>query len=116
MGEAFSEKHKGNAKALVTMQRSFDGKGPAGFFSFVLPIILDTLFNKLFPSVFSPNGIQMLQRADLTYAEAARIKRRDRVLQVAALAAFFAAAARAVPWLSGACWACGCPAPRKVIS
>ncbi len=97
--EAFSEKHKGNAKALVTMQRSFDRKGPAGFFSFVLPIILDTLFNKLFPSVFSPNGIQMLQRADLTFAEAARIKRRDRVLQVAALAAFFAAAARAVPWL-----------------
>jgi 2-polyprenyl-6-methoxyphenol hydroxylase-like FAD-dependent oxidoreductase len=98
--EAFSEKHKSNAKALVTMQRSFDGKGPAGFFTFVLPIILDTLFNKLLPSVFSPNGIQMLQRADLTFAEAARIKRRDRALQVGALAAFLAAAARAVPWLA----------------
>ena len=82
------------------MQRSFDGKGPVGFLTFVMPIILDTLFNKLIPSVFSPNGIQMLQRADLTFAEAARIKRRDRALQVAALAAFLAAAVRAVPWLA----------------
>ena len=98
--QAFSDKHKKNAKALVTMQRSFDGKGPVGFLTFVLPIILDTLFNKLIPSVFSPNGIQMLQRADLTFEAIARIKRRDRALQVLTLTTLCAALARAIAWLA----------------
>jgi hypothetical protein len=53
--------------------------------TFILPIILDAIFHKSFPSVFSPNVITMMQRDDLTFTEVARKKRIDRLGQIALL-------------------------------
>ena len=42
----------------------------------------DSIFHKAFPAVFSPGTIRMLQNPDLTFNQVARIKRRDRALQL----------------------------------
>ena len=104
--EAYSKRHAQDAKSLVTMSRSFDG----GFLTFVLPIILDGIFSKLLPAVFSTNGIRMLQRTDITFSQAAAIKRRDRALQAVVLLTAAAAAAR-LAWL-GLRWAANVLAPK----
>ena len=64
---------------------SFSHAGLLGFVTFILPIILDAIFHKTFPSVFSPNVITMLQRDDLSFTQVARKKRFDRLGQVALL-------------------------------
>ena len=78
----YIDSHKRNVETLVKMSRTFDG----GFLSFILPIILDTLFHKILPSVFSTNCIRMLQKHELPFAQAGAIKRKDRALQVSILA------------------------------
>ncbi|QDZ17659.1 aromatic-ring hydroxylase-like [Chloropicon primus] len=82
---AFTEGHKRNVETLVKMSRTFDG----GFLFFVLPIILDSIFHKLLPQVFSTNCIRMLQKHNMSFAEAGQIKRRDRALQVSIIAMVF---------------------------
>ena len=81
------------------MSRSFDG----GFVFFVLPIILDSIFHKLLPSVFSTNSIRMLQKHDLPFEQAGAIKRKDRALQISLLSLVLLPAAalvlRALKWL-----------------
>ena len=47
----------GHFQALVTLSRSFDG----GFLTFVLPLILDSILNKVLPKVFSQNAIASMQ-------------------------------------------------------
>ena len=74
----YSKRHTKNAQALVRMSRSFD----SGFFTFVLPIILDSLSNKYLPRFFSPIGLRMFQLDNLEFHSMARIKRRDRILQL----------------------------------
>lgn len=80
--QQYTDSHKRNVETLVKMSRTFDG----GFLSFILPIILDTLFHKILPSVFSTNCIRMLQKHELPFAQAGAIKRKDRALQVSILA------------------------------
>jgi len=91
----YSRLHQRNAESLVRISRSFDG----GFLTFVLPIILDQLCQKVLPGVFSPNGIRMLQNADLEFHRIAAMKRRDRALQAFLLAALVTCALRALRWL-----------------
>ena len=80
------------------LSRSFD----AGFLTFVLPIILDTLFNQALPRVFSPMGLKMLSEHEMGFAEMAAVKRRDRALQLAVLGALAWAAVRLVKWAAAA--------------
>lgn len=77
--QKYSDGHKANVETLVRMSRQFDG----GFLTFILPIILDTFFNKFLPQIFSPNCIRMLQQHELPFAQAGAIKRKDRLLQAA---------------------------------
>lgn len=70
------------AKALVKMSRALDRPGTAGFVSFVLPIILDSIFHKQFPKLFKPNVIAMLQQPAYSFRQVARRKRFDRLAQV----------------------------------
>ena len=95
---AYSARHTKNVEALVRLSRSFD----AGFLTFVLPIILDTLFNKALPRVFSPMGLKMLSEHEMGFAEMAAVKRRDRALQLAVLGALAWAAVRLVKWAAAA--------------
>jgi hypothetical protein len=81
----FSRLRAVEAKKLVTISRELDRPGGLGFITFILPIILDAIFHKSFPKVFSPNVITMLQRDDLTFTQVARKKRMDRLGQVGIL-------------------------------
>ena len=89
----FSARRAADAKALVDISRSFDG----GFLTFVLPLIVDGVFHKAFPKVFTPNTIQMLQKEDWTFSRVARRKRAERVAQTAILSTLLAV----VAWLVG---------------
>ena len=75
------------AMVIVQMSESFDRPGLAGFLSFVLPLILDSIFNSAMPWLFKPNILTMLQLPDMTPSQVMRRKRLDRVMQVALIGA-----------------------------
>ena len=93
--QAFSRQRAPETETLVRVSRDLDRPGILGFVVFILPIIMDSIFGKLFPHVFKPNIITMLQKDSYTFRRAARRKRLDRLLQVCLLIAGFAAAGRA---------------------
>lgn len=78
----FSNERAGEAKALVRISRELDRPGAVGFLTFVLPLILDSIFNKMAPKIFAPNVITMLQKEGYGFRRVARRKRTDRLLQV----------------------------------
>jgi len=84
------------AKALVELSRSFDG----GFMTFVLPLIVDSIFNKIAPWLFMPNTIQMLQREEWSFSAIAKRKWLDRFMQSAVIASFVSAVGCALLKLS----------------
>ena len=88
----FSTERAAESKALVKMSREFDRPGLLGLLSFVLPLILDGIFNKIAPKVFGPNTIAMLQNDKLSFQQVRFIKRRDRMLQLAVIGSALAAA------------------------
>jgi kynurenine 3-monooxygenase len=91
----FSRERAGEAKALVRISRELDRPGKLGFITFILPLILDSIFNKMAPNVFAPNTISMLQKEGYGFRRVARRKRNDRMLQVAVLATGMTAMAAA---------------------
>lgn len=82
----------------MRISRGLDRPGLLGFVTFILPIILDGLFQRLAPRLFEINTIALLQRDGISFAEVGAIKRRDRALQLA----FIGAAATAVSSLASA--------------
>ena len=86
----YSKNRAADAKALVKISHSFDG----GFLTFVLPLILDSVFNRLAPWLFMPNTIQMLQKDDWSFVRTSRRKRFDRTLQITILATLFGGSVR----------------------
>jgi len=91
----FSRTRAPESKALVRISRELDRPGKVGFVTFILPIILDSIFNGLFPKVFMPNVISMLQRQEYTFQQVARRKRLDRLGQVAMIVGGLAGVATA---------------------
>lgn len=81
----FSKRRASESEALVKISRELDRPGKLGFITFVLPLILDSIFHGKFPKIFSPNTISMLQKDEITFRDVQRIKRRDRIGQVALL-------------------------------
>jgi len=73
----------------VTLSRSFDG----GFLTFVLPLIIDSIFHKLAPWLFMPNTIQMLQKEDWSFSDIEKRKWVDRVMQGTVIASVLGAMA-----------------------
>jgi kynurenine 3-monooxygenase len=78
----YSSERAKEAKALVTMSHRLD----KGFLTFVLPIILDSIFGKLFPGVFERTIVRLFQDESYSFTQAMRRKFRDRVLQIGILA------------------------------
>lgn len=78
----FSRQRAKESELLVKISRSLDRPGNMGKITFVVPIILDSIFNKIAPKVFAPNIITMLQREDLTFKQVAFRKRWDRFFQL----------------------------------
>lgn len=85
-----------DSQVLVRLSRELDRPGTLGIFTFLIPIIMDAIFSKAAPQIFSPNTISMLQRDDITFQEVALKKRTDRFLQVLILASFFAGVAHSI--------------------
>ncbi|GKY95927.1 hypothetical protein MPSEU_000553300 [Mayamaea pseudoterrestris] len=79
----FSKRRAPEAKTMVRLSRELDRPGKLGFVTFILPIILDSIFHGLAPRLFTPNIIAMMQREEYTFTQVARRKRIDRTLQVA---------------------------------
>jgi len=78
----YTRRRAEEAKCLVQCQRRFDQSTDLKFaLAFVLPIVLDTIFRKLLPSVFAPGLLALFQDGELTFTAAKRRKQRDRILQ-----------------------------------
>ena len=76
--------------ALVEMQRGLDRPGIGSILFFILPIIVDSIFHNLFPSVFRPALQTCMQQAGTEFTEIRSRKRLDRVMQVAVIASTLA--------------------------
>lgn len=81
----FSKNRAKDSKALVRVSRNLDRPGKLGVITFLIPIILDSIFSKFLPAIFTPNIINMLQREGWTFSGVARRKRLERALQVGML-------------------------------
>lgn len=81
----FSRRRAKDSETLVQISRELDRPGILGTITFIIPIILDSIFNKINPKLFAPNIISMLQRDDMTFNQVARRKRLDRTVQIAIL-------------------------------
>lgn len=81
----FSRRRAKDSETLVRISRKLDRPGTLGIITFIIPIILDSIFNKMSPKLFAPNIISMLQRDDLTFNQVARRKTVDRIAQVSIL-------------------------------
>ncbi|CAM9907415.1 unnamed protein product [Ectocarpus fasciculatus] len=92
----YSRRRAPEAKDLVELSRGFDRTGVAGFFGFILPLILDSVFHNAVPKVFAPNTIAFLQREGTTFRGIRLRKGLDRVMQGAVLLAVGVAAASAL--------------------
>jgi hypothetical protein len=75
--------------ALVKISRELDRPGKLGILTFIIPIILDSIFHKMLPKLFAPNTISMLQKENITFRGVRRRKRLDRIGQIALLSVFF---------------------------
>jgi hypothetical protein len=93
----YSQLRAKDAEALVTLSHSLDG----GFLTFVGPLILDSLLNRLLPDVFSPNIIASLQNEKWSFAQIRARKRVDRALQVGLLGGLLFVVVRLVAVLLG---------------
>jgi hypothetical protein len=79
----FSKKRAKESESLVKISRELDRPGKLGFLTFILPLILDSIFSKILPKIFAPNTISMLQKEGITFTGVRRRKRFDRLGQVA---------------------------------
>ena len=89
--QAFSQQRAADSRAMVQLSRELDRPGAIGFVTFILPLILDSIFSRLLPGIFETNIINMMQREMLSFRKVARRKRMDRALQVLVLASGFTA-------------------------
>jgi kynurenine 3-monooxygenase len=98
---SFSHRRAPEAKSLVRLSRELDRPGRMGVFTFVLPLILDSIFHRLAPAIFSPNTISMLQKEGYAFSRVARRKRQDRILQLLILGAIGVLVTNAVRMVLG---------------
>jgi hypothetical protein len=88
------------AKALkeYSKERSWDAKvlveeswrADQGFIDFVLPVIIDSIFNKIAPWLFDRSMFQVMRRAEFRIAHVRWRKRLDRVMQFAVIGSVLA--------------------------
>jgi kynurenine 3-monooxygenase len=80
--EEFSNRRASESKHLVQISRNLDRPGWKGALSFIIPLIMDSIFSKIMPKLFAPNAISMLQRQDITFQQGRRRKLIDRIGQL----------------------------------
>jgi hypothetical protein len=85
----FSEQRANDSKALVQISRELDRPGLLGVITFILPLVIDSIFNKFAPKIFSPNTIAMLQKRENSFCGLRRRKRVERLGQFITLSTVF---------------------------
>lgn len=83
--EEYSKRRAPEAKALVELSKVIDRPGLVGFISILVPFLMDALCNKISPSFFAPPIPILINDHSLSFAQIARQKRRDRIIQVSAI-------------------------------
>jgi len=79
----FSKKRAKEVKTLVQISRSLDRPGFIGAFTFIIPIILDSIFQRLpIGKLFKPNTLALFQQPNMSFTAIRRRKRLDRALQL----------------------------------
>lgn len=86
----YSARRGEQAMALVSMQRGLDRPGVGAFVFFILPIILDSIFNRAFPALFKPALQTCMQQAGTEFTEIRTRKWIDRAMQTAVIGGVFA--------------------------
>ncbi|CAE8632368.1 unnamed protein product [Polarella glacialis] len=82
----YSKRRAPEARSLVECQRIFDQPTPLRFaLAFVLPLVLDSIFHGMLPSIFAPGLLALFQDGEYTFTEARRRKRLDRLGQAVIL-------------------------------
>lgn len=83
--QLFSKKRSKEIKILVQISRSLDRPGFIGAFTFIIPIILDSIFQRI-PIVgkilFKPNTLALFQQPDMKFTTIRYRKRLDRIVQL----------------------------------
>lgn len=67
---------------LVQTSRDLDRPGMLGVLYFLIPVILDGIFQKVAPQIFQPNIISLIQNEEYTFQQAVERKQQDRVGQL----------------------------------
>jgi len=84
--QTFTKERASESRTLVQLSRELDRPGKLGFITFVLPLILDSIFNKMAPFLFEANTLTLFQREGWTFGGIRRRKRLDRIGQVCVIA------------------------------
>ncbi|KAL7540559.1 hypothetical protein ACHAXR_010215 [Thalassiosira sp. AJA248-18] len=79
--QEFTKQRAADSRALVTLSRGMDRPGKLGTMRFILPLIIDSMFNKIAPKVFAPGMFGMFQKEGIGFGQIQRRKRLDRVMQ-----------------------------------
>jgi len=87
----YSKKRTPEAEALVKISRELDRPGKLGLITFIIPLILDSIFHKFSPKLFAPGTITMLQNHEVSFQGVRRRKMLDRLGQSAVGISIFAA-------------------------
>mmetsp|Transcript_24937 Transcript_24937/g.49832 ORF Transcript_24937/g.49832 Transcript_24937/m.49832 type:complete len:610 (+) Transcript_24937:64-1893(+) len=82
----FTKQRAADSRALVKISRGMDRPGKIGTMRFVLPLILDSMFNKIMPKVFGPSMFGMFQKQGVTFTQIQKKKRLDRLMQSVVIA------------------------------
>ena len=85
----YSNRRAEDIKTLVEVSHSLDRPGVEGAFTFLIPVIMDAIFNKLAPNLFKPNIVNMIQNEEFTFQEAVYRKDLDRMVQLACIGTAF---------------------------
>jgi hypothetical protein len=90
----FSKKRAGESKAIVQMSRELDRPGKLGLFTFVFPLILDSIFHRLAPKLFAPSTLSMFSLEGYDFRTIRARKRLDRAMQVTLISTTLAMVSR----------------------
>ena len=82
---AFSKTRARDCKAVVTLSKAGDRPGRIGRYSYLVPLIMDAMFNKALPSVFTPPIPGLIHNEKFRFHQVAMRKRWERLAQVSIL-------------------------------
>ena len=83
--ESFSKTRAKDCKAMVKLSRAGDRSSRIGFLSFLIPLLVDAFFHKVFPTVFTPPTPGLIHNVEYRFHQVAVRKRWERLVQACIL-------------------------------